>query len=558
VYVLIGLAILELGIIGIAVPLTAPAKGKPPHWQTQLDYAGVFLLYFTGALATVLLFQRVLAAFRQRRDVRTMIAHALVAVATVLAATKLFVTPGDNLKLVIELALALAVIALVISAVGVGRDLGAVAGTVILAIPLLIHTFVVVAERFLWPENTFDGPTVSIRHGGVLALSLAALASPYVFAPRPFARAVTRPIPVLFAMTVAAAGALIARTWYPQIAKVSVGALGIELAQGRGDPRMSIYLLAIATLAWTLASCFLARATARREIGAGIALVALGAHVFKYAHHYLLPLLGIALIADAVARVRNEEATELPLSRDAPTIGDAAWQRYVTALAQGLRRTLSDVHSLTTRGEGGLVSSLIVGEKAGLGVRTRIERVDGVVIGLDVVVGREIDEGRGATLSLWAMPVRGNGPNPAGPPAAPVFKSGDTAFDQRFKSRGSALVFNRLFDDGLRARAVATLDGWLAYWEPEGLRYRVYPGRGAPLDHPMPLSDLALDRPAAAERLIAVIELLVELGARGIKPASPAERTDVEGIAVDEPTDVVAETVDPAADPTVEAKAFEE
>jgi hypothetical protein len=138
------------------------------------------------------------------------------------------------------------------------------------------------------------------------------------------------------------------------------------------------------------------------------------------------------------------------------------------------------------------------------------------VIALDVVVGREIDELRGATLCLWAIASRELGVNPAGPPAAPLFKAGDETFDQRFKCRGSALAFSKLFDEGLRARAVATLDGWLAYWDREGLRYRIYPGRGAPLDHPMPLSDLALGRTATSERIVTVIELLVEIGKRGV------------------------------------------
>ena len=70
----------------------------------------------------------------------------------------------------------------------------------------------------------------------------------------------------------------------------------------------------------------------------------------------------------------------------------------------------------------------------------------------------------------------------------------------------------------------ATLDGWLAYWEKEGMRYRVYPGRGAPLDHPMPLSDLALGQGSTtAERLITVIELLIEIAARGIPPGPAGE-----------------------------------
>ena len=55
--------------------------------------------------------------------------------------------------------------------------------------PLLAHTVNVIAAKFLWPEGAFDEPVISVSRG-VMALSVAALASPYVFAPRPFARAV--------------------------------------------------------------------------------------------------------------------------------------------------------------------------------------------------------------------------------------------------------------------------------------------------------------------------------------------------------------------------------
>ena len=68
----------------------------------------------------------------------------------------------------------------------------------------------------------------------------------------------------------------------------------------------------------------------------------------------------------------------------------------------------------------------------------------------------------------------------------------------------------------LRTRAAGMFAGWFAYWERDGLRYRVYPGRGSPLDLPVPLSDLALGRTATPERLAALVELLAEVGARGI------------------------------------------
>jgi hypothetical protein len=70
------------------------------------------------------------------------------------------------------------------------------------------------------------------------------------------------------------------------------------------------------------------------------------------------------------------------------------------------------------------------------------------------------------------------------------------------------------------------------------VRYRVYPGRGAPLDHPMPLSDLALGRAVTADRLVAVVELLADIAARGITstPDADAEPTELSPEA--EPTEV--------------------
>jgi hypothetical protein len=525
VHILLLVAFLEVAINRIAVPMLRPAKGAPPIWHTVLDYGGLFLFYFTGTLAVLVIGMRVANALADKPGVRTVVANVALAVAAVLGAIPLVVAAPLALSFPLEVAFGIAVVLLAVSAFGLDRDLGAQLGVVALAVPLLLHTITVVATKLWWPEGAFAGPGASVTRAGVMALCMAALVSPYVFAPRPFARAVTRPGPVLFAMGIAAAGAVVARTWYPSVAKAAALAIGVELNQSAADPRLALYLLAVATLAWTLASCAFAASPARRTIGAGIALVILGGYGFRWPNHYLLPLLGMAFVADAVRRVREEELASLPITSDTPPIADQAWSAYVGSVKAGLERTLAEVHSLTTRGDGGLSSSVIIGDTDGMQVRTRIERIDGGVIALDVILGKEIDELRGATVTLWAIPPRALGANPAGPPASPLFKTGDGPFDERFKSRGKPEVLARLLDEGLRARAVATLDGWLAYWEGDGLRYRVYPGRGAPLDHPMPLSDLALGRAASPERLIAIVELLVEIARRDLTVGAAAPTT---------------------------------
>lgn len=525
-HVLLLVAVVEVAINRIAVPMLRPS-GPPPAWHTYLDYVGLFSFYFTGTLAALLLGVWCWQAVRGDHGRRARGAGLIVAITAVLAAAPLAVDAPAMLSLTLEVALALSVLAIGVAAFGRRRDLGIQVGLPVLAIPLLLHVASAVGARFLWSDDLFDGPGIALARAGVSALCLAAVASLYCFAPRPFTRAVLRPGALFVALAVVGIGAALARVAYGPVAKAATLAFGIELTSAQADPRLTLYLLAIATVAWALAACAYSPSPARRSVGIGLALIVLGGYAFKWPHHYLLPLLGLALIGGAARTVRDEELAAQPLASENPPIGDAAWAGYVAQLAQGLRRALRDVHSLTTRGEGGLASSVVVGDADGVPVRVRIERIDGAVLAFDAVVGREIDEVRGATLTAWAIPPRALGVNPAGPPAAPIFKTGDARFDERFRTRGSALAFRRLFDDGLRARAVATLDGWLAYWENEGLRYRIYPGRGAPLDHPMPLSDLALGRAATAERLITVIELLIEIGTRGIPPR-PAGETPLE------------------------------
>ena len=55
IHVLLLVALLEVAINRIAVPMLRPSGGVPPPWHTYLDYAGLFLFYFAGTLAALLL-----------------------------------------------------------------------------------------------------------------------------------------------------------------------------------------------------------------------------------------------------------------------------------------------------------------------------------------------------------------------------------------------------------------------------------------------------------------------------------------------------------------------
>jgi hypothetical protein len=525
IHALLVIAGLELGLNRVAVPMLRPTSGVPPAWHTALDYAGLFLFYFAGALAAAALVASSAAAIVARRGWRDAVAHGLVIVAAALTVVPLVVTASPGLVIALELALAAALLALGVTVYGRGRDLGIAVGFPVLIAPLLLHVAAVLGAGLLWPEPGYERVGAGIARTALLGLCVAAMITPYCFAPRPFARAVTRPGPVIAAIAVAGAGAVVlAVGGYGFASRLAARALGVELAEARTDPRLALYLLAIVTLAWTIASCALATTRARRTVGLGLSFIVLGGYAFQWPHHYSLPLLGAALIAEAARTVREEELAALPLEADTPSIADPIWASYIGAVAHGLRSFLTEVHTLTTRDEGGLTSSVIVGECRGLPARVRIERVAGSVLALDVAIGREIDEAREATVTVWAIQPRGLGASPAAPPAAPAIRTGDAAFDERFKVRGSQRAAEVLLDAALRERAVALLDGWLALWGSEGLRYRVYPGRSAPLDHPIPLSDLALGQiPPTAHRLVGVIELLMAMAERALPPAPRGE-----------------------------------
>jgi len=83
---------------------------------------------------------------------------------------------------------------------------------------------------FVWPEHQFDGPGGDIAYAGVIALAIAALASPYCFAPRPFARAVTRPVPVVIAMSLAAIGVSGLLTERVTVFALALGTFGVTRA----------------------------------------------------------------------------------------------------------------------------------------------------------------------------------------------------------------------------------------------------------------------------------------------------------------------------------------
>jgi hypothetical protein len=482
-----------------------PQKIVPPTWFVALDYVALFLLYFVAAMGVVVLAQRV----------RNKPVDAAVSVFMALVVAIAAVVDPDFVQTFLHVAL-LAVAIYTVSRVWLtSKDLGAQIGTTIIAAPILIYCVMSLFAGFLWTEDQMLGGEAKAEIGKMArnALVIAAIASPYCLSPRPFARSMTRILPFLVALVIAGTGAVALRLDYPSTVKAVNRVLGLELRVDAAQDQIALYLLAFATITWTTVACMTAPSPSRRRIGYGLALLVMAGHGFAWPASFVTAAVGLLFIGDGAAKVRDEErAAFIPVT---PPIEDEAWQAFVGHVVAALRTLAGDdsaVSAVSVRGEGEHTSTVVVTERRGVPVRLRIERMARAVVVVDIVCGREVDAGRSAT---WSIVSRGGG-HPEPPPAGPLSRVDDAPFDERFRVRGDLDSLKKLLDDGLRARTAASLDGWLAYWHGQSLRHRVFPGQGAPLDVPIPLSQLSVERRAtaeSAERLVRVLELCAEIAA---------------------------------------------
>lgn len=505
-------------------------KIVPPTWFVALDYVALFLLYFAAMVGVVALALRVAelvrhppASLADRID--AYVGAASIGLVAAAAAFAAIVSP-EPVQGLLHGGLA-AVAAHQIVRVWARRgELGAAVGVTVCAAPILLYGAASLLSHSLWSEDELLGGKVK-AHFAVWArgaLALAAIASPYCLSPRPFARHATRLFPFMIAVIIAVLGATLLRYDYADTVRAANRVFGLELRTDVAQDQLALYLLALATVVWTIVSCLIADSPARRRIGVGLALLVLLGHGFAWPLAFVAGAMGLVMLGDGALAVRDEE--DVGFVAATPPIDDEAWQGFVGQVVASLRRSSdASVSAVSVRGEGQSSSTVIVTERHGVPVRIRVERVARAVVVLDLVCGRDVDVARTATWSVLARGGRSAHPEP--PAAGTAFRTDDLTFDERFRARGDRASLLRMVDDGLRARAAATLDGWLAYWEGEGLRHRVYPGVGAPLDQPLPLSDLAVRRsasPAAAERLVALVELVCELASRGL-PANDAPGT---------------------------------
>lgn len=551
-YLLVLVTTIELALNRLAVRELRPPGEIAPWWHQALDHVGLFSQYFAATLAMAII-GRHLWRLASRRDLYASVPRwGLVAtgIALLLTAARAIVhDPDESGSFVFESVFTLMLVFLALAQATRPGDVAAKIGVVLLAIPLMIPYY---GPLWLWLGQSDDGFDLPerVRLLGQWAMVAVALASPYCFAPRPFLSAAARLGPLVVAAFVAVMGVVILRQNYEVGMRLAHQGLGIDIGPGAPERFLAVYLLALSTITWTLTSCLGADTEARRDIGVGLCLIVLGGYGFAWPFQYLVGMAGLLTISEAAVRVAGEERAIRALSdalaafrqgaRDeqdlrVPPIAAAVWDRYVHAVMVQLH-----VHEDCRKGPILRVASKVEAQDddavthiyttlGDIATTLRIERQRGVITGIDVLCGPGKPQDATPQWTLYALPegLLGIGAHPE-PPAidAPVAAIADAAFAERFRVRDVGGYTERLLDDGLRARAIALIDGWMSFRAGHGLHYHVRPGQGAPLDHPIPITDLAFRGTSvspAPERLVRLVDLLVEVTRRGLAPDTAAD-----------------------------------
>ena len=510
-------------------------------WHLLLDRTGLFCFYFASTLAVGILVRHLWEVYRGQAGSGSWVRWARVSVGALfvlLAVFNVSSRPDEQVSFWFESAFVALVLMIAVESFIRQTPLTCKVGIVTLTLPLLIPFYGPLAVQFFDAgEAMWGGLSEQILQVGQWSMIAAALLSPYCFAPRPFAESMARFGPIVIAAFVSILGAIVLRRYYEVAVRLAHYGLGIDIGLGAPTQFLGLYLVALGTITWTVSACLSAESNARRNIGIGLGLLVVGGYGFAWPLQYLVAAVGLITIARAAIKVQQQEQNQI-LAGGYVTmpISDQVWHRYIEELRGALVRpreimptVLTNVH-YQTGGTPGLITD-ILSERCGIQIQISIVVYEGSLTMLEIFCGEGLNTSREPEWTLYALPEKllGVGAHPE-PPfcSAPVVAvADDRTFSQRFRVRDAGGYSDVLLDDGLRTRIAALVDGWIAFWDQLGVRYRVYPGRGAPLDHPIPLSLLSfydssgseITSEVSADRLVALTDLLVEIARNGLARA---------------------------------------
>jgi hypothetical protein len=501
--VLLAVAAIELTLNRLAVPVLRPPGGPVPAWHRDLDTVGLFAFHLATVLGLVVGIGKTLDLFARPGRFAPLPRALVVAGATLfygLAAWGVFLPAPPTLSFHLESCFTLLLLLLGMALAMRPGDALVKLALVILTVPFLLHYYGTFALRMIVGEARGSSLPDRMRDVGQWSVAIAAIGVAICLAERPIWRALLRPGPLAIAGFVGTILTVVMVRHQDVGLELASKGLGIDFGPGAPPAMVATFVLAAVAITWAIASSLTAETPARRQLGMGLALVCVGGYAFAW------PLTLLTVVAGALAIVQaGSELGVAPPPARADVIPEASWRAYVEAVG-------AELGGSVTHAAG---ASLVRGVRDGVPYDLRLARATSPI--LEVTFGAVPAGDPGLTLLSRPSGLL-SGRSLAHPPptSAPVVRTGDHAFDLRFRVHDGCGLTTRLFDEGLRARAAAVLDGWIAVWPGAAIRYHVEPGHGGPLDHPLPLSDLRAGRPAATERLVRVFQLCAELAVRAM------------------------------------------
>src|SRR5690606_13596405 len=124
---------------------------------------------------------------------------------------------------------------------------------------------------------------------------------------RPFVDAAGKLAPLAIGTFVGLVGALVMRQSYEVGYLLAKRGLGVDLGVGAPTSQIALYLIALGSITWTLVSCLMAPAPARRSIGVGLGLVVISGYAFAWPLQYLAGVIGFVTIAAGLREAPEQE-----------------------------------------------------------------------------------------------------------------------------------------------------------------------------------------------------------------------------------------------------------
>lgn len=472
--------ILEIVLNRVGARLLHHDLLAPPGWmRDSVDWGGLYVYYFASVLAVFLATMGLIRflAFpslvpRGARGAMSALAVAFVPLAVMGVYTVLPPALGFYLRA------AFTALALLVSLAGwlTVSPLRAKAGLSLLVLPVIFQLLAYLA----WARAGQASDLARTLHwNGEATLLVGVVIALYCLSPRH-----TRwTAPALLGLGAAAGLVWAAHVDWGLANRVVLYASGLELPGGV----LGQAVYGISFGAWTaLVVALLLRPGAPRLRGWGVLLLGLSGYQFG---QHVQPVQLAATLVGLLCILASLD--ELALRGGADT---EAWRSLVQRIASAL-----GAGTAMLAGDGGDEEARMRVTRGGVPVELTLGRRGGRPAILEVACG-VAHAHEAAPLSLTRR-----GSERLGKADGALVETGDVVFDEAFRIRDSRRVegSDPLLSDALRPELMSSIEGWLGIWPGGGARYRA---RDVRL-----LAELSGDTPAAVDRLVALVDLLLRL-----------------------------------------------